>query len=96
MCVYCKCNALVVRFFSVMNMDMEEGVFFIKEAICIKIKAVKFVCGCAAPQDKYLPNLIVGENCFILFLKTMVDIFCFLDFHGFAWSYVTPKSSMHP
>ena len=77
-----------------MNTDKEEGVFFTKEAICAKIKIAKLVCDCAAPQDKYLPNLILGENCF-LFPKTMVDIFCFLGFHGFAWSYMSLKSNMH-
>ena len=59
---------------------MEEGVFFIKEAICIKIKAVKFVCGCAAPQDKYLPTLILGENCFILFSENHGGHFLFSGF----------------
>ena len=95
-CVYYECKACIVRFFFLMNTDMEEGVFFIKEAICIKIRIAKFVCDCASPQDKYLPNLILCENCFILFPKTMVDIFCFLDFHGFAWNYISPKSNIHP
>ena len=44
-CVYYECNGRIVRFLFLMNTDMEEGVFFIKEAICIKIKIANFVCG---------------------------------------------------
>ena len=72
---------------------IEEKVFFIKEAICTK--SYLWFCCCSRlisfPTWSYVKIIL-----FLLFPQTMLEIFCYLDFRGFAWSYGSTKSNLNP